>query len=243
MDSRLIESIVTFKWHAPPGYRTTFEGSHVNTLFRMCRRWYPYPFRSICITDDSEGIDPSIEVVPLWEQHGDIPNPSGRPGKPGPSCYRRLRMFDPAFKRIAGDRFAMFDLDMVITGDLTPILSRAEDLVLCQNFNPQTSYNGSMVLMTAGARPQVWTDFDPEQSPKLSHAAKQFGSDQGWVSYVLGPHEATWTTADGVYSYRNHLKPKTPDVLPEGCRVVVAHGQFKPWGEMQKHGWCREHYI
>jgi len=205
----------------------------------MVLRGYPQPHRFICVTDDWQGIDPDIEIVPLWTEFADIPNPHG---PKNPSCYRRLKMFDPDIERVFGKRFVSLDLDCVVTGDLTPLWDRPEDIVLYGNTNPQTTYNGSMLLLTAGSRPDVWTLFDPIRSPQQTFAAQQFGSDQGWISLILGRHEAIWTKADGVYSFRNDLR-RDPGNLPEDCRVAIFHGRFDPWSpEIQKLAWVKTHY-
>jgi hypothetical protein len=152
-------------------------------------------------------------------------------------------MFHPDAAQWFGERFVSLDLDMVITGDLTPLWHRSEEIVFWGDTNPLpgSHYNGSMVLMTAGARPQVWTDFDPKRSPHLSLASKCFGSDQGWISYRLGKGEAKWTKADGVYSFRNELK-RTRE-LPSNARIVVFHGSTDPWSREAEHWpWIREHY-
>ncbi len=240
MDAPHLDSICTFKWKGHEGYRATYTSEHVNILHRMCRRHFPFPFEFICFTDDFDGIDGSITQIQLWDDHAHIPNPSG---PKNPSCYRRLRMFDPDFENVAGRRFAMLDLDVVITGDLTPVFHRPEDIVLCANFNPQTNYNGSILLMSAGARPKVWETFDPIESPRASVAARQWGSDQGWISHCLGKGEATWTEADGVYSYRMHLR-RDPNTLPINASIVVMHGEIKPWSETaQRLGWIQKHYL
>jgi hypothetical protein len=99
-----------------------------------------------------------------------------------------------------------------------------------------------MILMTAGCRPQVWTDFDPAESPRMARSARCFGSDQGWISYRLGPGEATWTRADGVYSFRNDLAPDMQR-LPSDARIVIWHGAQDPWGAYARQiGWVRQHY-
>src|SRR5690606_17846609 len=113
-------SVVTFKWHTP-GYRAKFTADHVNTLRRMVQRHYQAPHRFICITDDPAGLDGGIEVVPLWDDYASVPNPTGG-GRP--SCYRRLKLFDPAMAEVIGPRFVMLDLDCVICGGLAPIFRR-----------------------------------------------------------------------------------------------------------------------
>lgn len=236
----MIDAVVTWRWTPPAGYRSTFPPETVNVMRRSVARNYPRPHRFVCVTDDPEGIDPEVEIVAPWDDFADIPSPSG--GK-NPSCYRRLRMFHPEIGSVFGRRFVSLDLDMVITGDLQPVWDRPEDIVLYGDTNPRTFFNGSMILMTAGARPQVWETFDPIESPKASKAAGHHGSDQGWLSYCLGPSEAKWTKADGVYSYRNDLAPNGASILPPNAKIVVFHGNVDPWSPSgQRLPWVQEHY-
>lgn len=238
-----VDSVVTWKW-ATPGYRSKFTSEHVNTLARMVRRHYERAgLRIICITDDPEGLDPTIEAVPIGDQWAGIRNPTWAHG---PSCYRRLRAFAPEFEQIAGRRFVSLDLDVVITGDLVPLWERPEPFVI---FDPEMRgfrYNGSMWLMSAGARRCVWDRFDPVLSPQLTHRAGLKGSDQAWMHFCLGEHEATWSMADGVWSYRPHVVKRAASRLPKGARIVMFHGKPDPWdlltsGELRTR-WVREHY-
>lgn len=231
-------SFVCFKWHAD-GYRSKFDGAHVNALRDMVAKHYPDPHRFICITDNAEGIADGIEIVPLWDEHADIPNPSFRTG---PSCYRRLKVFSRDFGRVAGERFVCLDLDVVITGDLRPLVDRDEDFVAWKDPGNKWPYNGSMFMLRAGSRPQVWENFNPETSPKEAHAAGCRGSDQGWISYVLGDGEATWGAQDGLYSYSMQLNGGNA-TLPKNARVVLFHGDVDPWSkEAQRHKWVKENY-
>jgi hypothetical protein len=234
-------TVVTFRWQPAPGYRSKFGPAEVNTLFRMVDRHYQAPHRNVCVTDDPRGLDRTIEVVPLWDDFAAIPSPHG-PGNP--SCYRRLKLFDPSIASLLGPRFVCLDLDTVIVGDLRPLWDRTEDFMIWGETNPKSFYNGSMFMLTAGARPQVWTDFDPRVSPRLTKRAGRFGSDQGWISYCLGPGEATWGRDDGVYSFRVHLEPNNGgEDLPANARIVMFHGKVDPWSwKGQRLAWVREHY-
>ena len=234
-------SIVCFKWRPRFGYRSTYPPEVVNTLRRMVARQYSKPHRFICVTDDGEGLDPEVEVVPLWDDHAEVPNPSFNTG---PSCYRRLKVFARDMGGVLGERFCCMDLDVVITRSLDPILDRAEDFIAWQNPDPRWPLNGSMFMLTAGARPEVWESFDPKTSPAISHGAGCRGSDQGWMSYVLGKNAATWTKDDGIFSYRDHIA-RNKNKLPHAARMVFFHGHWDPWDpEVHKVApWVREHYV
>jgi hypothetical protein len=232
-------TVCCFRWRPKPGYRSSYSPDTVNTLQRMVRRHLRLEHRFVCVTDDPAGLDPTIEVVPLWEDFAEVASPSG---PKGPSCYRRLKLFDPCIEGVLGTRFVALDLDVVLTGDVTPIWDRPEDFVIWGNTTPGTPYNGSMLLMSAGARPQVWTSFDPVDSPRRTMQAGLYGSDQAWISYCLGPNEARWTKGDGVYSFRNDLR-RRPRELPANARLVSFHGRCVPWSpEAVNLPWIREAY-
>jgi hypothetical protein len=233
-------TVVTWLWSPEPGYRSKFDAEKANVLFRMVDRHYPLPHRNVCVTDMPDGLDPSVTVVEAWNDHAYLPSPHGGLN---PSCYRRLRAFDPGIGEVFGPRFVSLDLDVVIAGDLRPVFDRPEDFVIYGDPNPRTAYNGSMFLLTAGARPDVWERFDPRQWPAQARSSGQYGSDQGWIGYCLGPNEATWTSRDGVYSFRVELAGKR--VLPEPARVVVFHGRQDPWSSsvQANYPWVREHWC
>ena len=215
-------TIVLWKWNRP-GYRTTFTGAHVNSLARQIARHYVCPSRVVCVTDDPTGIDGAIDCIHDDFDFDDIPSPMGGNA---PTCYRRLRLFRPDAGRWFGDRFVSLDLDTTLHGDMRPVWDRPEDFVIYDDpLYPGKQYCGAMLMMRAGARPQVWNDFDPVQSPAQARAAGKRGSDQAWISYKL-PGEATWGPQDGVYSYRKHVAGGT---IPADARAVMWHGQVKPW--------------
>lgn len=231
--------IVCFRWKPAPGYRSSFGPETVNVLRSMVERNYQKPHRFTCVTDEPAGTDQRVRVIPLWKDHADVANPMGRSN---PSCYRRLKLFSAEASELIGPRIVALDLDVVLTGDVSPLWDRPEDIVLWGDTHPKTYYNGGMFVLTAGSRRKVWEQFDPVKSPLRTKATGAFGSDQAWISYILGPGEAKWTCADGVYSYRNHIKPRG-SVLPLGARVVLFHGRIDPWGhEANRLSWVRENY-
>lgn len=236
-------SVVCFKWKPAKGYRSEFGPQSVNVLRAMVDKNYKRDHKFICITDDPEGIDPRVQVIPLWDDHASVPSPHG---SGNPSCYRRLKMFSKEAAEFIGPRFVSVDLDCVITGDMRPVWDREEDFVIWGDTAVGTPYNGSMILMTAGARSQVWEQFDPVSSPARGRELKYIGSDQAWIAACLGPKEAKWTMRDGVVSYRNEIRVRgMRDTLPPKTRIVMFHGQYDPWmPEIQRrHKWVKENWT
>jgi hypothetical protein len=239
--------IVCWKWKPRTAYRSQFGPDTVNTLMRMVARNLKMPHRFTCITDDASGIDSAVRVIPLWNTFAEIPSPAG---PRNPSCYRRLRMFSPEARELIGERIVSMDLDTVITGDVTPLFDRDDDFIIWggQGIQPRSPvpfcwYNGSLMMLKAGTRTKVWTEFNPSLSPALAHRANSRGSDQGWITHCLGTGEKIWTSKDGVYSYRNHVAVNK-NTLPSDARIVAFHGAHDPWmPEVQRaNPWIKEFY-
>ncbi len=233
--------VVCWKWKPALGYRSTFTSRQVNVLRAMVARHYPEPHRFNCVTDDPAGLHPDVRVIPLWLDHAKLISPHGRAN---PSCYRRLRVFARDGADLIGPRFVSLDLDCVVTGDLRPLFNRPESFVIWEGQVNGSPYNASIFMMDAGARPQVWEEFDPVASPKKASALRFVGSDQAWIGACLGRDEAKFTQAEGVYSWRMHLR-RNRGILPPAARIVFFHGSSgDPWQSrvQQRAPWIVEYY-
>lgn len=223
-------TVVTFKYKVA-GYRTRFEPEHVNTLYRAVSRNYSGDFRFVCITDDPDGLDPNIEPIKFRVDFTALKNPTS---DHRPNCYPRLLLFDDDTRTRypIGDRFISLDLDMVVTGPLEPVFDRPEDFVI---YKIRDRYCASMFMASRGARPQLLRDFCGGSTPYLTNKAGFKGSDQAWMMYRLGPGEASWTTADGVYGWQDEIgyiprsrrramlrKPEPPRPGRRGAELLSA---------------------
>ena len=219
-------TIVTWLWKST-GWRSEYHAGMVNTLCRMVENNLTIPHRFVCITDMPHGI--MCETIPLWE---DKTQPIS---KDWPNCYRRLKAFAPEMKEILGERFISLDLDCIITGNLDDIFSRTEDFVIMEG--KACLYNGSMWMMNAGARKEVYQDFDPEKSPLIAlsmgqnrQGGRPYGSDQAWISYKLGDGQPMFTEKDGVYQFTELDSKKNPyRELEDKAKIVFFAGNKKPW--------------
>jgi hypothetical protein len=228
-------TILCWLWSQQDG-RTRYTAHHVNCWAAMVRRHLTLPHRLACVTDTPDGIDPAVEIIPPPGGFEDVRIPTWSHERP--QCFRRLAMFRRDAARIFGERFVCMDVDCVIGASLDPLFARGEDIVLYASppspIPQPRPYNGSMLLMTAGARPQVHERFTPEGA--AAAGALYVGSDQAWFSHVLGPGEATWGEADGVVWWgRSHSAPPP-------LRAMFFPGHPKPWDLLGSDRWVREHF-
>jgi hypothetical protein len=223
--------ILTWFW-AQPGGRTEYTAFHVNIWADMVRRHLSMPHTLACVTDTPEGIDSSIEIIEPPRDFETIRIPTWPEFRP--QCLRRLAMFHKDAGQRFGERFVCMDLDCVIGGPLDPFFDTDADFKMTPGTRPSRPYNGSMMLLTAGSRPQVYDRFTPEGA---AQAGELFvGSDQAWISHVLGPDEQVWSTDDGLGWYGR--RP------PETATLMFFPCPMKPW-EVAATGmkpWISEHY-
>ena len=196
--------------------------SGIKALQKMVKNHLTVPYEFVCVTDmPGEFTGKQIKVVPLdrtiWV--------------PG-TMYMKLMFWRRDIGSIIGERMLYLDLDCVITGSLDQIVNRSEDIVLWRNQHLQRDerypvYDASIMLITAGARPQLYEDFDPKVHPKQMKR-KWGGDDQEWMNHKLNrTDEAYWTEADGIHDVRK-IKQK----LPNNARIVFFPGRHIP--QLQK---------
>lgn len=231
-------TICTWLWRQP-GCRTRYTAEHVNTWARMVARHTSIPHRLVCFTNMPEGVE--IETRPLPEDFSTVHNKRWSPKDGKPQCYRRLAMFRRDAAEWIGPRFASMDLDCIVFGSLDPLFEREEDLVLFRGTGPRRPYNGSLLLMDAGARPAVYEDFTQARAEQLGR--HMLGSDQAWLMHKLGPNEAKFTDSEGV----RHHTPAVRRMLRcgpctrKGLRLLFFPGRVKPW-DLLHEPTVREHY-
>lgn len=208
--------------------RATFTATHVNIWAAMLRRHCTLDIDIACVTATPEGIDPSVRIIEPPGFHDGLQTSRWKGGRP--SCYRRIAMFRPDAAEIFGERFVCMDLDVVVGANVDAILSRPEDFIINSpsDIGPRRLYNGSIMMMTAGSRAQVYEEFTPEKAEVASR--RYIGSDQAWIAYALGAGEAMWTPADGVTRWG--LSPAPMMFFP---------GHIKPW-DVLSHEWVGAHY-
>jgi hypothetical protein len=224
--------LIAWKWYQP-GFRDRYTGVHVKVVHDMLAKHAKgLDYRFLCITDDASDVPTGIETAPLWKEGSDLKNASG---ENLPSCYRRLKLFDPDTQKKLGikegDRVAWIDLDSAVVGPIAPVFNRTERFMGwgVRGTHHLRVFNGSMVMFTAGDLADVWKDFRPDVSPKTAHSAGFLGSDQAWLSYKLARrtdcHGWSWPQ---VVSFPREMR-RRERLLPTGASIIFFHGRRKPW--------------
>lgn len=242
-------TVVCYLWFDPNGkcnHVHVYGPEDVRLLKSMVDRHLSIPHEFVCITDQPESFhDSDIRAVELdWSKH-----------VPG-TRFNKLMAFHPQAEKLIGRRILQLDLDCVIVKDIAPLVLNRHHLVLWRNPNcllwkhptyPNTRrarYNSSIMLLTAGVRPDLWTAFDPERHPKKLRK-KSAGTDQAWISANVSLKEAHWTRDDGIYGVARSSDrvPGVGEDLPDNARIVFFSGQRSPaCPELQdKHPWIRQH--
>lgn len=212
----------------------TFQHDHVRVLQSMVKRNLSVPHRFVCVTDDKVQ---GVQTVPMdWRKH--IPG----------TVFARLMQHNPDWCRAnLGERVLSLDIDVVITRSIDHIVSRSEDFVIWRNPNfgqPQRAfYQSSVQLFSAGARPQLWHDFDPRETPKWVNW-RFGGKEQAWISERLEWDEAYFSDKDGIYGAGRLGGNGVYSELPENACIVSFPGARAPWQPevQEKHPWVKEHY-
>lgn len=213
----------------------SFGEHYVRRLASAVHRNLTEPHRFICFTDHTRYINGLTQYA--------IPNTELLNVK---GCFARLRLFDPHLQEKVfikpGDRVVNLDLDLVVTGELDTLFDRDDDFTILQDINTQNPcrFNGSMWMLRAGARPDVWADFSIENYHKLGVPFFSFPDDQGWLEHKH-PQAGSWGPADGVYGFKKKGWPPGEN-LPAHARVVAFPGWRDPSKfehlKWVKDSWC-----
>jgi hypothetical protein len=224
-------TILTFLWGSK------YSLYYVDRLAAGIRRHLTQPYRFICIHDRG-GAGWTADY-----EHHPLPDP-GLAAIPG--CFARLRTFSPAWQHqlgiAPGERIVWLDLDLVVTGRLEPLFDRDEDLVILQGANASNPcpFNGSVLMLRAGAHARVWSDFSPAAAKAIPYHS--FPDDQGWIAAKV-PRAAGWQAGvrSGIYAFAKPGWPKGLS-LPAGARIVAFPGGRDP-SDYAYLDWIKTHWI
>lgn len=164
----------------------------------------PAPHQFVCLSDMPA---PGVNIVPL--AHG------------WPGWWSKIELFRPDL--FCGPTL-FFDLDTVLVGDLSEIAETARlPLVGLADFNRPERFASGVMAWCADLA-QLYHEFARDPQGYMRQCGN--GGDQAYI----GGQIDTWQTFQGlapgqIVSYKKHCTTGVPD----GARVVCAHGRPKPW--------------
>lgn len=241
-------TIASYFWVDPARRRSyTVTPEHVRIWRDMVERHVKVPHKTVCITHRPDLID-FMETVPI--------DPTKH--VPG-TCLVKLMHWKPDIEKVLGKRICVMDVDCIMRGSFDHVFERTEDVVLWKNPNYEKDgrrgfYQGSMQLFTAGAKPELWEDFDPKNS--MAQVNRRFGgAEQAWISERLNtswpdegwewdtPH---WTEEDNVYGFGRMFLGKmgkgVTDAPPENG-IIFTPGDRTPDMLQEEYQWIKETYY
>lgn len=250
MDESL--AIVCFQWNT--GFRD-YRPEYVNVLQRMVERNLSLEHRFICITDEYEGFDDKVDIIPIPKSARGIAELQSPEGSRFPASYRRLWLFSQEATMLA-DRVMLLDIDCIILNPLDPLFDTPGDFVGWRpksgNWSREDRIGGAIWLLRTGTHTRVWEEFaqDPAAAMAKARKAGYRGSDQAWLSYCLANKCALWPRDIGIYKppkpsgiYQNQDGIHKWEHPPEDAIVATFNGIQKPWSPgMQKKRWVREYW-
>ena len=207
---------------------TLYGSHHANRLRAMVARHLDRPHRFVCLTDDTTGLHPAIETLPIPPVRIDPPFEN--------TPWRKLALYAPEIGDLTGPTL-FFDLDLVITGGLDPLFEHPGRYVVIRNWTTprETTGNTSVIRFEIGAHTDMLRLFE---SQPTQHWFERYRIEQRFLSRELP--DITFWPAEWCVSFKNTCLPGgsrfprillnrlLPPRLPEGARVVVFHGHPKP---------------
>lgn len=224
-------NIICMKWG------TKFGPHYVNRLFRMTQNHLSLPHRFICFTDDAEGIDEGVEIMPLPDVTF----------KKGPERgWNKLGVLTERLGDLEGQALFL-DLDVLIIGSLDDFFTPEGEFFIIKDwdFNNYVG-NSSVFRFDIGKHADVLQNFEENE-----HAIrKSFRNEQAYLSHamlekkILNYWDKSWCV-----SFKRHclrpfplnwfMEPKRP----QDVKVLIFHGHPHPEeackGYTAKLGWRR----
>lgn len=226
-------NVICMKW----GHK--YGPEYVNVMKRAVDRNLKRPHRFVCFTEHPEGIDEGIEIQPLPECRV--------PHRPEIQAWRKISLFTPMLGLDGPTLF--LDLDVAITGSLDAFFDYEPGrFCIIHNWtHPDRRVgNSSVFRFEAGKHAYVFDEYnnDPDK------VANENRNEQIYVTARIDAKEgALWWPEEWCKSFVKHSLPPRPlrlfkpSTLPEGCRVLVFHGDPNPPEAIYKWNYGRRKLL
>ncbi|GAA5508044.1 hypothetical protein [Novipirellula caenicola] len=223
-------NIVCIKWG------TKYGSEYVNRLLHGIKKHLNLPFRFLCLTENSEGIDPQVEIHPLPVTPFDE---NAFDARKGGETWRKVGLFQPGLAGLEGDTLFL-DLDVVLTGPLDDFFTfePGKFCVIHDWLEKRRAWipgrdgkvgNTSVFRFHPERHLRVYQHFCDHQAEVL----QSFRIEQQYVSRTLLDDLAFWPE-QWVCSFKRSCRPLFPMNLirepyqPSEMRVLAFHGYPLP---------------
>lgn len=218
-------NVLCLKWG------TRYGPHYVNTLFSSVSRHLARPFNFYCCTENAQGLDPAIRIIPFPE------NPGVKRG--WPDILVKLVVTRDGFGEMTGPTLFL-DLDVVIMDDIGCFFDyKPGEYCIIHNWvhrrkalmgrKPAVG-NSSIFRFDAGRSNHVYETFLREIDQAENRAL--FNTEQAFLTHAMG--RVNWWPDEWARSYKWNCRPVFPLNLfvapkpPRGCRILVFHGRPDP---------------
>ncbi|MEM6740551.1 MAG: glycosyl transferase [Pseudomonadota bacterium] len=250
-------TVICIKWGS------LFGPEYVNRLYSGARRNLSAPTRFLCMTEQSDGLHPDIEILPLPDEPFRAEMDAALAVANRQGAMRKVSLFRPGLIPDLNGPVLGFDLDVVITGALDDLLVHAPgkvamraDWVEARRGRP--TGHGSVFRYDPARHPWLYETLAADPSGAVARAR---GSEQRYTSILAQEKGAfAYLPANQVVSFKHDClrwPPASflaPPRLPSQARVVCFHGRPKMeevvdgWhGNLLRHArpcaWLQEHWI
>lgn len=142
-----------------------------------------------------------------------------------PGWWGKLELFR---KDVFAGQVAYFDLDTMIVGDITDIVSEPQNFAMLRDlYGKHRVASGVMVWNASDDWSAIYETFSAERIAEYSQAGAKWG-DQGWISDCLPDEPARLQDQfpGRIVSYKVEMKAQGK--MPKGASVVCFHGKPRP---------------
>jgi hypothetical protein len=202
---------------------TKYGPEYVNRLYGMVARNLRGPFRFVCLTDNSMGVRPEVECMPL-------PSLDLAPG--ADRGWPKLTTFKADLQGLRGTALFL-DLDIVIVGDITPFFEQPGEFLIIKDWKRpwRITGNSSVYRFQIGAHADVLQHFVENQQD----VRRRYRNEQEYLSHAMRDNGrlAYWPPS-WCRSFKYHAITRWPTnywrapIVPPGARIMIFHGEVNP---------------
>lgn len=203
---------------------TLYGADYVNRLHSMVKRNLSYPFKMVCFTDDSSGIDADITCFPIPEMN----LPGGLPER----MWKKLSTLKSDLYGLEGTALFL-DLDVVIVDSIDPFFEMEGSFIIIKDYRKQwrITGNSSVYRFTIGAHGYVFDNFLTD----FENIRKKHRNEQEYLTHAVNDDQGIkyWPT-EWCPSYKYDAVSRIPFAfwvkprIPEGSKILIFHGEINP---------------